>query len=392
LGLGTCGLVATSSASAGDEPKIQRVIFRAVSEEDVIAAVLADEGVALADGSRCPVDRLEVSYRLPDKDWKSGAFIPPLGPRRDEIRRVNGVVLCTASSFAFVGFQATLTSGRWSIVVVPDPEGALSQDTESGEHPDHNVPDTEPIPVPRTGPILGAFTGSEIEGYAPYEGQTICEPSAKPGALGLRNLLLAHYPSTTSFGISRPCDMGGRSEHKEGRAFDWGADIDVPEEKAAVDDFLATAFASDGYGNTHAVLRRMGVMYVIWNGHIWTSYAPEWQPYSGTSPHTDHVHISLSWEGALAKTSFWSGTVLKAFGGNAPPGPLMVYPSPSASPTPSPKASPAVAAPKSKPSVAPTPANTPYAGPAHRRQRRKPAPTPEPDRTPRPTPTPTPAS
>ena len=34
--------------------------------------------------------------------------------------------------------------------------------------------------------------------------------------------LLAAFPTTRSLGIVRACSVGGRSEHKEGRAFDWG--------------------------------------------------------------------------------------------------------------------------------------------------------------------------
>lgn len=39
---------------------------------------------------------------------------------------------------------------------------------------------------------------------------------------------------------------------------------------------------------------RLRVTYIIWNRRIWDSRNGKgWQPYSGTSPHTDHVHISF---------------------------------------------------------------------------------------------------
>ena len=52
-------------------------------------------------------------------------------------------------------------------------------------------------------------------------------------------------------------------------------------------------------------------MYVIWNKRIWGSYAASsgWRAYGGASPHTDHVHISLSRAGASGATSFWTGRV-----------------------------------------------------------------------------------
>lgn len=37
---------------------------------------------------------------------------------------------------------------------------------------------------------------------------------------------------------------------------------------------------------------RWNVTYIIWNRHIWEK--GKWTPYVGTSPHTDHVHISFS--------------------------------------------------------------------------------------------------
>jgi hypothetical protein len=176
-----------------------------------------------------------------------------------------------------------------------------------------NRPDRAPRPAPApAGPIVGKANGPEIEGYARYEGQSTCDPTPKPGTLALRSLLLAHFPNTGSAGISRDCAVGGRSEHKEGRAFDWSANVTNAGQRASVEAFFAELFATDQYGHKHAMARRMGIMYVIWNHSIWSAYEADagWQPYTGTNPHTDHVHISLSWAGARAETSFWSGTVV----------------------------------------------------------------------------------
>jgi peptidoglycan hydrolase-like protein with peptidoglycan-binding domain len=62
-------------------------------------------------------------------------------------------------------------------------------------------------------------------------------------------------------------------------------------------------------------------MYVIWDGRIWGDWNPlgGWSPYStcaahpetaaDTVCHRDRMHFSLSWAGAMARTSFWSGSV-----------------------------------------------------------------------------------
>ena len=181
---------------------------------------------------------------------------------------------------------------------------------------DENKKDTRPKPppsgVPLGAPFVGKYTGADIEGFARYDGQSTCDPAAKAGTTALRDLLLARYPSTTSLGISRACDVGGQSEHKEGRAFDWGADVGNAADQAAVNDFLTALMATDEQGHAYALARRMGVMYVIWNRQIWGAYDSNdgWRPYDGDNPHTNHVHISLSWAGARGETSFWSGAVL----------------------------------------------------------------------------------
>jgi hypothetical protein len=182
---------------------------------------------------------------------------------------------------------------------------------------DKNKVDTRPKPppagIPLGSPFVGKYVGNEIEGYALYEGQSTCDPTPKLGTLALRDLLLSRYPSTASLGISRVCEMGGQSEHKDGRAFDWAAKITNGVQVAAVDDFLTALFATDSDGHKHALARRMGIMYVIWNQKIWGSYEADagWRTYEGSNPHTDHVHISMSWAGARGETSFWSGSIVR---------------------------------------------------------------------------------
>ena len=55
-------------------------------------------------------------------------------------------------------------------------------------------------------------------------------------------------------------------------------------------------------------MRRLGIMYVIWDGEILRAYRPHlgWDPYRGPNPHTNHMHISLSWAGARQQTSWWT--------------------------------------------------------------------------------------
>ena len=140
-----------------------------------------------------------------------------------------------------------------------------------------------------------------------YQGQITCDPTEKPGATALRGLLRATYGRANAGGTTRACSSGGVSEHKEGRAYDWMLDVADPVEKQMADSFVAWLTGPDGAGVRGGNARRLGVQYVIWNRQTWQSWTGAWKPYTGAVPHTDHVHVSLSWDGAFARTSFWTG-------------------------------------------------------------------------------------
>ena len=154
----------------------------------------------------------------------------------------------------------------------------------------------------------------EIDPYAAYEPQTICDPTPQPGVVDFANLLLRSYPVSGSSGISRACGVRGRSEHKEGRAFDWAVSVSNPEQRAAAEDALSALLATDEHGNRHAYFRRFGLMYIIWNRQIFSSRYPEagWRSYpcnpaaSYDSCHMHHVHFSFGKAGAQRQTTWWT--------------------------------------------------------------------------------------
>jgi hypothetical protein len=160
-----------------------------------------------------------------------------------------------------------------------------------------------------------ALAPAVIDDYARYRPQTMCDPTAKPGAVALLQSVLATYRVGHSSGITRACTVGGTSEHKEGRAFDWAVDVADPVQKAAGDAFVEWLTETGPDGKVGWNARRLGVMYVIWNRQIWsnTSSGASWKPYTGPSPHTDHVHVSLSWAGAYERTSWWTGVALPTY-------------------------------------------------------------------------------
>ncbi|HVT64971.1 MAG TPA: hypothetical protein VHD81_07445 [Mycobacteriales bacterium] len=164
------------------------------------------------------------------------------------------------------------------------------------------------LPAPPKSPELPL----EIEAFAPYQPQFLCLSKVEPGVKAFEQLLLSTYPGTTSLGDMRPCDVGGTSEHYDGRAFDWGADHRVPAQRKAGQSLLHWLFATDAAGNEDAMFRRLGLMYVIWNKRIWGTWSHSWRPYSCsgvTDCHVNHIHFSFGWAGARERTSFWTGKV-----------------------------------------------------------------------------------
>ncbi|MGH2827502.1 MAG: hypothetical protein ACRDKF_11080 [Actinomycetota bacterium] len=166
-------------------------------------------------------------------------------------------------------------------------------------------------------PAKSSF-GPAIDASPSYEGQRKCSPYAKPGVLAFQRMVLAAYPGTGYGSIARGCDVGGTSEHKEGRAWDWGVNAANRSQKAAAESLFEWLFARDSYGNRYAMVRRLGVMYVIFNRRIWFP-GSGWRVYceqrkrgcvspsngSVLHPHTDHVHFSFTWDGAMKRTTFW---------------------------------------------------------------------------------------
>lgn len=158
------------------------------------------------------------------------------------------------------------------------------------------------LPSTPTGITSPVTPPAGIDPVSPYLPQVSCSPVDMAGPMMLRDLVIATYGIGGRGNISRGCTEGV-SEHSEGRAWDWIVNVKDPAEKAAAADFIAWVTQDDGYN-----ARRLGIMYVIYNAKIWSVYNTRagWRPNEG---HTDHVHVSFSWNGARGNTSFWTGRI-----------------------------------------------------------------------------------
>ncbi len=327
------------------------VLGAAGAEDTALDLATAFQAVDIAPGEPCPDDQLAVAWEDPGDTFTTGSHYAPVGPAPSGVESSNGYVYCSGSDYDHAGFSIDFDGGEWQADLAPDlgadddePAADEPAGNDDGDRPDtpvttsplHDGPrGTEPadleLPTP-AGPVdlidrlddtlvevtditdlqltdtwQGIFDEYPLEDPAGYEPQTLCSPSPKAGTVGFSEIVLDAFPSTGSSGISRACSQGERSEHKEGRAWDWSALVTDRADAAAASQVIGWLLATDEHGNEYAMARRLGVMYIIYNRSIWRSYAPEqgWVGYTGPNPHTDHVHLSFSRAGGAGTTSFW---------------------------------------------------------------------------------------
>ena len=130
-------------------------------------------------------------------------------------------------------------------------------------------------PVPGAGlppaavPTIAATLPQGQYDVAPtYEGQAQCDPTAKPGTQALADLIKATYGQDQTVWIPRACNIGGQSEHKEGRALDWMTSARVAQQRANAETFLQWLLGPDQFGVPYGNAMRLGVMYIGWNDRI----------------------------------------------------------------------------------------------------------------------------
>lgn len=198
---------------------------------------------------------------------------------------------------------AILTASAVAAAVSPPTRGSAAALAEAASPP-------VPMPAHPQGMAPPTRPGTAVDGFAGYQGQSACASTPSPGIVKLRALALETYArGGTSPAYARSCTSGGTSEHKDGRAWDWMLSYSNAADRKAAADFLSWLTGPGPSGVRGEMAARLGIMYVIFNNRSWSSYNREWSIYTGYDPHTSHIHISLSWNGARAHTSFWTGKV-----------------------------------------------------------------------------------
>jgi hypothetical protein len=241
-------------------------------------------------GGACPADQYKIRWETPSRLFQSGDYVGTIRQPGPMEPTAFGVVVCGTSTYAFRGFVAVWNGARWEVSMV-------WSRTRSQARPD-------------LGDVAarGYGVSNGVDGFPFQVSQTTCDPTTKPGVAAFRARTMAMYGGRDG-GIVRGCGIGGRSEHKEGRAWDWMMDANDPAQLAVAQGFVNELTATDANGEVAALARRFGIYYIIWNRQIWTTYGASqgWKPYSGDSAHVDHVHFSFTWDGAMGRTSAFTG-------------------------------------------------------------------------------------
>jgi hypothetical protein len=156
-------------------------------------------------------------------------------------------------------------------------------------------------------------------GWTPYAPVTVPCVGDRPGLTRFVQWLREN-PAWTPTAVGTHSCRANPSAHREGRAVDWHLRAWEAGERARADDLIYTLLAHDVEGNEHSLLRRMGVMEIIWNNQYWSNQVRYWQTYTYTSNgvrhvcpngddtncHRDHIHLTLNAAGASEQSSFWN--------------------------------------------------------------------------------------
>lgn len=150
-----------------------------------------------------------------------------------------------------------------------------------------------------------------------YDTATTPTKGPQPGAVALRDWILANYSQLGDLGIYNNRSVrGGQSlsTHAEGRAIDIG----TPSETAPTPEAR-----NDGRNlRRHLIAHHaeLGVQLIIFDRLVWSAVRHDegLRPYRGSNPHRGHLHIELNRAAAVALTP---SMILDALGAPMPPTP-----------------------------------------------------------------------
>lgn len=114
----------------------------------------------------------------------------------------------------------------------------------------------------------------------------------QPAPKYLARRLRVNFPQITQTGIYDDRGIAGtqkKSAHAEGRALDIHLSAVDPEQRSLGDQPFRALVRKASF---------LGIDDVIWNRQLWSQVRGGPRPYSGVSPHTDHIHVEFTRAGS----------------------------------------------------------------------------------------------
>jgi hypothetical protein len=129
--------------------------------------------------------------------------------------------------------------------------------------------------------------------------------SGLPGTLAFARYLRMAFPQISSAGGFQCCrqntsNTANLSVHSIGRAID----LMIPRINGDADNTAGDEVANWLIVNAESI----GVQYIAWDRMAWSAHkspGSKFNPFNGPIPHTDHIHVELSLDGANERTPFF---------------------------------------------------------------------------------------
>lgn len=282
---------------------------RALLDARGAGAGVADKG----DVSAAPESPEELEwFELEDEELEAPMARPTLrlGSRGDPVRELQ-------QRLAALGFSPGAADGIFGSrteAAVKSFQGArrITADGIVGAQTWSHLYGAAPAPTPGTTsprwvlpPDVQAAGDAQTVRYdspPPWANGAHCT-SYTAGAAELRRHILANFPGVDAIGgYSCRANSGNPSEtsvHGVGRALDIMIRPVGGGANSAVGDPIANWLVR----NAEAI----GVQYIIWNRMRWSgNRRPRVAPYTGPSPHIDHIHVELNLDGARRNTAWFN--------------------------------------------------------------------------------------
>jgi hypothetical protein len=151
---------------------------------------------------------------------------------------------------------------------------------------------------------------ARYDGAPAWTGREVCAGGQTAGARALAAYLQQHFEGILSVGgyncRVNTANASAASVHATGRALD----VMVPNADGPTVGALGDRIGA--WLVEHAT--EIGVQYIIWTRVSWNPNRsdPQFRPYTGPSPHVDHLHVELNEDAAAQRTPWFSDGINRA--------------------------------------------------------------------------------